>query len=232
MNIINELDDIENLKIDFSIQKRLKIKNFLNETFVESLFKFIFLEKNWTLATGIDKNKYEKTVIPQNEKANSLQIKNVNNSFGKDNFTYIFYRSMNGDINNKKMSYFEFTLRQILSSNIFINKLNYITGLELTKLTTLFLSKYKPGSFLSPHSDKGNGKLAFVINLSKFWKPQYGGVLHFLNDDRTEIIDSYVPLFNTFIIFEVPLEKGIPHFVSHVNPNIKHNRYAITGWFD
>ena len=28
---------------------------------------------------------------------------------------------------------------------------------------------------------------------------------------------------------EVP-EKGIPHFVSHVVPDTKNTRYAITGW--
>lgn len=226
--IVNEFENINLLKNNFSINKRLKIHNFLDNTFVENLYKYIYTEKNWMLATGIDKNKYEKSSITQNEKINTLQIKNVNNAFGNDQFTYIFYRSMNAS----KMSFFEYSLRRILNSDIFIQKLNEITGLELKRLTTLFLSKYKPGNFLSPHSDKGNGKLAFVINLSKNWKPQYGGVLHFMNDNRTEIIDSFVPSFNTFVIFEVPTNKGIPHFVSHVSPNIKYSRYAISGWFD
>jgi Rps23 Pro-64 3,4-dihydroxylase Tpa1-like proline 4-hydroxylase len=53
-----------------------------------------------------------------------------------------------------------------------------------------------------------------------------------MNDNRTDIIDSFVPLFNSFIIFKVPTESGIPHFVSHVSPNVKFSRYAITGWFD
>lgn len=228
MSIINEINDIEELKNDYLIKKKLKINNFLNNVFVESLFKYIYLDKNWMLATGIDKNKYEKLSNQQNDKINTLQIKNVNNAFSKDQFTYIFYRTMNG----VKMSPFEFVLRQTLGSKDFIDKLNNITGLGLTKLTTLFLSKYKSGSFLSPHSDKGNGRLAFVINLSKFWKPQYGGVLHFMNEERTEIIESFVPSFNTFFIFEIPSDKGISHFVSHVSPNVKHNRYAVTGWFD
>lgn len=228
MSIINELNNIEDFNKEFLLKKKLKINNFLNNTFAENIFKYAYLDKNWMLATGIDKNKFEKLANLQNDKINTLQIKNVNTAFSNDQFSYIFYRTMNG----AKMSFFEYSLRQTLSSKNFIDKLNQITGLGLTKLTTLFLSKYKAGNFLSPHTDRGNGKLAFVINLSKYWKPQYGGILHFMNEDRTEILESVVPSFNTFFIFEIPVDKGISHFVSHVNPSVKHNRFAITGWFD
>jgi Rps23 Pro-64 3,4-dihydroxylase Tpa1-like proline 4-hydroxylase len=135
-------------------------------------------------------------------------------------------------MNGTNMSFHEFSLRQILSSQNFINQLNEITGLELKKLTTLFASKYKSGNFLSTHSDKGNGRLAFVINLTKYWKPQYGGNLHFMNNDRTEIIDTFVPGFNNLIIFYIPPDIGIPHYVSHVINGVKYNRYAISGWFE
>jgi Rps23 Pro-64 3,4-dihydroxylase Tpa1-like proline 4-hydroxylase len=226
--IINNIENIDILKQHFEINKRVKIFNFFENNGVELLYKNIILENNWILATGINKNKYEKSAISQFNKINSLQIKNVNNAFGNDQFSYNFYRSMNG----VKMSYIEFNIRQILNSKEFIDILNNITGLGLTKLTTLFLSKYKSGSFLSPHSDKGNGRLAYVINLTKNWKPQYGGILHFMNENRTEIIDSYVPIFNSLYIFYVPEDKGIPHYVSHVCPNVKYNRYSITGWFD
>jgi Rps23 Pro-64 3,4-dihydroxylase Tpa1-like proline 4-hydroxylase len=227
INIKNE--DIESFKDKYiNNSKKLKIPNFLESHFAEELFKHAFLEKNWNMASGIDKNKYEKQNIPQFDKINNLQIKNVSAAFGKDQFSYIFYRSMN---NSKNMSYFEFTLRKTLNSPEFINTLNEITGLELTQLTTLFMSKYKTGNFLSPHSDRGNGRLAFVINLTKFWKPQYGGNLHFMNDDRTEILDTFVPEFNNLVIFYVPEGDGVPHFVSHIAPNVKHNRFAITGWF-
>lgn len=227
-NVINKIENMEELKEIFKQKERLRISNFLKMQFAEFAFKQAFSEKNWILATGIDKVKYEKPDNIQNQKINALQIKNVNNAFVKDQFSYIFHRAMN----SKNMSYLEFTLRKYLNSEIFINKLNEITGLGLSQLTTLFMSKYSSGNFLSPHSDKGNGRLAFVINLTKYWRPQYGGNLHFLNDDRTEIIDTYVPQFNTFVIFHVPEEKGIPHYVSHVTPNLKLSRFAVTGWFN
>ena len=228
MEIINIKEDIDSLRERYKVSERLKIDNFLDEQFAESLYKYVYLEKSWTLATGLNKNKYEKKNVPMFDKINQLQIKNVSDGFGKDEFSYIFYRAMN----NQNISYFEFILRKTLNSHAFIDILNNITGLNLTQLTTLFLSKYKSGNFLSPHSDQGNGRLAFVINLSKFWKPQYGGNLHFLNDDRTEIIETFVPGFNNMLIFYVPEENGIPHYVSHIAPNVKFSRYAITGWFN
>ena len=221
MNNIHN-DNIQNLKDIYAKTSKIKISNFLNEYFAEELFKYAVLEKNWNLATGIDNQKYEKQDNIQNDKINNLQIKNVNAAFGKDHFTYIFYRTMN---NGKNMSYFEFTLRKILNSSEFLTMLNEITDLGLTKLTTMFMSKYKAGNFLSPHTDKGNGRMAFVINLTKFWKPQYGGNLHFMNDERTEIIDTFVPEFNNLILFYVPEENGISHYVSHVEQSVK--KYAL-----
>jgi len=212
----------------FLEKSRLKISSFLTPEFLQTLSKQIITEKIWKLASGIDVNKYEKDVTPQNEKANAMQIKNVANAFGEGRFSYIFYRGFPG----KNMSICEFTIRKVLGSPEFIEFLNCITGLGLTQLTTLFLSKYKSGNFLSPHSDKGNGKLAFVLNLTMGWKPQYGGNLHFMNDERTEIIETVCPEYNSFYIFHVPSEKGIPHFVGHVSPGIKIVRYAITGWFN
>lgn len=226
---INE-DDIPKLKNTYvSNGNKLKISNFLKNDFAELVYKYALLEKNWNLASGISNNKYEKQNNAQFDKINNLQIKNVNTAFGNDHFTYIFYRAMN---NSKNISFCEFNLRKILNSKEFIDMLNKITDLHLTGLTTLFLSKYKAGNFLAPHSDAGNGKLAFVINLTKYWKPQYGGNLHFMNENRTEIIDTFVPEFNNMVIFNVPEGGGIPHFVSHIVPSVKYFRFAVTGWFN
>jgi Rps23 Pro-64 3,4-dihydroxylase Tpa1-like proline 4-hydroxylase len=215
-------------QLSFYEYKKVKIDSFLDLTFAENIYKYIFVHKQWNLSSGIDNIKYEKKDSPENNKINQQQIKQVNVSFSKDQFSYLFYRSMN----HINMSYFEFTLRKTLQSPSFIHLLREITQLELSKLTTLFLSKYKSGNYLAPHSDKGNGRLAFVIYLTKFWKPQYGGNLHFMNRERTEIIETYVPTFNQLILFEVPENIGIPHFVSHVAPNVPYVRYTITGWFD
>tara|TARA_B110000483_G_scaffold234850_1_gene305520 strand:+ start:3956 stop:4651 length:696 start_codon:yes stop_codon:yes gene_type:complete len=221
------LEDFEKYKNIFEKNKKVKIENLLITKVAEILFKHALTEKNWILSTGHDATKYEKRINKQFEKANAIQIKKIQDKFKNDHFSYIFLRSMN----NIKPSFLEYTLRKNMGSEEFIHYLNKITNLNLTKLNTLFLSKYKGGNFLSPHSDNGNGKLAFVLNLTKNWKPQYGGILHFMNDTKTEIVESFTPLFNNLMLFEVP-EGGIPHFVSHVVPYVKQERYSITGWYE
>jgi len=230
--VINFNHNIESLKEIYRTQAKIKINSIFEIPFAESLYSYAVNEKNWVLSTGINKNKFEKMDSPQFSKMNELQIKNVAKSFSENQFSYIFYRAMNNKLINVKDGFLEFLVRKYLSSPKFISLLNDITGLGITGLKTLFMSKYKPGNFLSPHSDKGNGRLAFVINLTKNWKPQYGGNLNFLNDDRTEIIETFVPDFNNIVLFTVEDNKETPHFVSHIAPGVKYNRYAITGWFD
>lgn len=229
-NQINKIFNLENTKEYqdiFLTKKKINIPNILNEHVAQQFFKYIILEKNWNLSTGIDGTKYQKKVGKPFEKANGQQIKKINDKFKDDHFTYIFHRTLN----NQKPSYIEFSIRKMMGSQEFIDYLNQITHLNLTQLNTIFISKYKSGHFLSPHSDKGNGKLAFVLNLTQGWKPQYGGILHFLNTDKSEIVDTICPQFNQLTLFEVP-EEGIPHFVSHVAPGIKKERFAITGWYN
>jgi Rps23 Pro-64 3,4-dihydroxylase Tpa1-like proline 4-hydroxylase len=228
MNLNISLDnDIEKLKEEFNNKKKVIIKKILLPEFAEILLKYSLLDKNWVLASGIDKIRYENRIDFANQKKNDMIGLEVNKAYSQNRFSYIFHRTMN----NKNPSLIEQNLRHLLESKDFINFLNSVTNMNLTKLTTMFMSKYRSGHFLSPHSDKGNGRLAFVISLSKDWKPQYGGLLHFLSQDRETIIDTYCPIFNNMIIFGVD-ELDQPHFVSHVSPHVLFNRISIGGWYE
>jgi Rps23 Pro-64 3,4-dihydroxylase Tpa1-like proline 4-hydroxylase len=228
MNLNLVLDnDIEHLKEEFNNKKKIIIKKILVPEFAEILLKYSLLDKNWVLAAGIDKVRYENKIDFANQKKNDMIGLEVNKAYSQNRFSYIFHRTMN----NKNPSLIEQNLRHLLESKDFINFLNSVTNMNLTKLTTMFMSRYRSGHFLSPHSDKGNGRLAFVISLSKDWKPQYGGLLHFLSKDRETIIDTYCSIFNNMIIFGVD-ELDQPHFVSHVSLNVLFNRISIGGWYE
>ena len=221
-------DKIDELKEKFDNNNNIVlIPNIFANEFAELVFKYSLTEKNWVLACGIDKVRYENKIIPMNQQKNDLLGIEVNKAFSQNRFSYIFHRTMN----NKTPSLIEQNIRSALESPNFLALLNNITGMNLTKLSTLFMSKYRSGHFLSPHSDKGNGRLAFVISLSKDWMPQYGGLLHFLSQDRTQIVDTVCPIFNNMLIFKVDdVEK--PHYVGHIAPNVVFNRISISGWFE
>jgi Rps23 Pro-64 3,4-dihydroxylase Tpa1-like proline 4-hydroxylase len=65
-----------------------------------------------------------------------------------------------------------------------------------------------------------------VINLSRNWQADWGGLLQFLDSDG-EVVRTLMPRFNTISLFRVPAD----HLVSPVAPFATGARYAITGWF-
>ena len=228
MNILSYDYDINNLRINYKLNKKIIINNFLSNKFADFLYKQInqLPQQSWFNCVGFGNVKVEKRWKPQNKKKHLMANELAKKSFCSNNFSYNFKRNMG--MRPKEISKSENILRNLFSSEELYSIIEQITGDRPMKYSQLFLSQYRKGCFLAPHSDINRGKWAFVLNMTKDWKPQYGGVLHFLDDNRENIIDSYVPKFNSLVIFEVPKE-GIPHFVSHVVHENK-KRFAITGW--
>ena len=228
-SLINKNLDTDTIRNDFANKRKVAINDIFDGNFALLFYKTIrkIPLTSWNIVCGVNNTKYENKITGENKKSNIDNAAKARQTFGEDKFAYVFYRTMC----DKKVHFLpEKTMRDLLMSPYFINLIYKMTGIQVTHLNQMFLSRYKSGHFLAPHSDINNGKIAFVINFSANWKPQYGGVLHFLSEDRRDIIDSYVPKFNSMMIFEVP-EKGIPHFVSHIAPNVRHTRYALTGWY-
>ncbi len=87
---------------------------------------------------------------------------------------------------------------------------------------------YSRGNFLTTHDDhvdREDRRIAYVINLTRRWRPDWGGMLHFTGDDGS-VLDTYFPHFNSLSLFTVPQR----HFVSYVPPFAMGERTAITGW--
>lgn len=90
-------------------------------------------------------------------------------------------------------------------------------------------TRYRPGQFLTRHQDREDSEnrvCAFVINLSKQWDSDWGGLLQF-HDDNDRLVDTFVPYWNHLSLFRVPQS----HTVSLVAPWAGADRLAITGWF-
>lgn len=89
---------------------------------------------------------------------------------------------------------------------------------------------YAPGHFLTRHGD-GNGpgedrRVAYVLNLSRDWRADWGGQLQFLSE-AGEVTGAWVPGFNLLGLFRVPT----PHLVTQVSAFAGGPRLSLTGWF-
>ena len=103
-----------------------------------------------------------------------------------------------------------------------------ITGEPAVRVVNGQATRYLPGHFLTSHDDDIDGEervAAYVINLTRGWRPDWGGMLQFHNAGG-DIPLALKPGFNTIHLFRVPQT----HSVSYVAPFASVPRYAITGW--
>lgn len=118
----------------------------------------------------------------------------------------------------------------LILSNPMSDVVQRLTGLGSSPhKTEAFASRFRSGDFLSKHSDSASGTnrlCAFVLNLTKQWRPHWGGHLLML-DEQASTAEILLPTFNQLVVFRVPK----PHLVSAVMSPCPGVRYACTGWF-
>ena len=82
---------------------------------------------------------------------------------------------------------------------------------------------------LRRHHDRAEGskrQAAYVFNLTETWRPEWGGLLMF-HDDNRDVTRALVPRWNALNLFRVPQD----HSVSLVAPFAPVSRLSVTGWF-
>jgi len=118
-------------------------------------------------------------------------------------------------------------IEQINSAG-WLNAMRTITGFHALRRSDAQATRYVAGHFLRKHNDfsEDEGRLcAYVINLTRDWQADWGGLLQIL-DGEGEVTRTLMPRFNTISLFRVPTY----HCVSPVAPFATGARYAITGW--
>lgn len=115
-----------------------------------------------------------------------------------------------------------------LNSEDFLGFMRRVSGLEDLVYVDAQATRYLPGHYLNQHDDARDGagrRLAYVLNLTPHWRPDWGGLLGFIDEDG-HIAEAYCPTFNALNLFRVPQ----PHMVTSVAPFAGGPRFSITGW--
>ncbi len=121
------------------------------------------------------------------------------------------------------------TLFTGLNSAEFRTVIESITNVMPIEQASGQFTKFEPGHYLTRHSDKialENRKIAYVVNLSPNWHPDWGGLLQFYEDNGASR-DAWSPNFNSLSLFDV---RHI-HAVTYITPYAAAPRYALSGWF-
>lgn len=119
--------------------------------------------------------------------------------------------------------------KEFLNSAPFLKFAREVTGANDIHEADAQATLYRTGHFLNEHDDSNvpgeQRRVAYVLNLTPIWRPDWGGSLQFVADDG-HIVEAYTPVFNAINMFRVPQR----HFVSAVAPHAGAGRYSITGW--
>lgn len=110
-----------------------------------------------------------------------------------------------------------------------IDAIKKISGFDDIKAASAQVTRYLPNNFLTRHNDinpNEKRRVAYVLNLSPQWHPDWGGLLQFYQKDGVPR-DAWAPVFNSLSLFDAEHV----HAVTSVAPFAVNPRLAITGWF-
>ena len=115
-----------------------------------------------------------------------------------------------------------------LNGAAFLAFVRTVTGDDRVDFADAQATRYRPGHVLTGHDDAAEGKdrlYAYVLNLTRGWRADWGGVLAFEGADG-HIEEGFAPAFNALNIFAVPMR----HAVTQVASFAPRDRLSITGW--
>jgi len=231
--VINPDLDFDHWRHVFGRHGRAQISPILDELSAKRLHDCLCHEVPWTLAYReegksqvLDFQPYRR--LSKEEKAQRLQQLQLE-ARGQYGFAYDSYMMVDAYKEQRDPELLLNTVLEFLNSPDFLAFARVLTQIPQIRRVTAQATRYLPGHFLKQHNDLDedhNRLVAYVFNLTHDWKADWGGLLHFL-DDRDNIIDTFIPHYNSLSLLRVPQT----HLVSLVTPWAEAQRLSITGWF-
>jgi len=204
---------------------RTQIPGFLQAAAAEQLHACLRDEVPWEIN---ERNRPPVPLSGQPDEA-SLMAEAYRTAGKGFHFVYDRYHMMEALRDHRDAHLLLHPVLRFLNSVEFIEFAKFLSGDRQIRKVSAQATRYRPGQFLMTHDDKIDSedrRYAYVINLTRRWHADWGGLLHF-TDHKGAIVDSLMPAWNTLNVFRVPFQ----HYVGLVSPWAHEPRLSITGWF-
>lgn len=230
--MLNPALDATQFAAAFARDRRLQVRDFLQPEVAETLHLCLHTDVPWGLVyrdagASVIKSASELARL-DNAGWGELTKKIYACAADEFQFAYNSYMMITAYKERRDPHLVLHQMVEFLNSPLFLDFLKRVTGITDIVKADAQATRYISGHFLRRHNDSQGGKyrrIAYVINLSKGWRSDWGGLLEF-TDDEGSVTSAYLPLFNSISLFSVPTW----HQVSYVTPFAQGARYAITGW--
>lgn len=229
---LNPALDVDRLAHRFKDTQRLQIEDFLTQAAADALHAHLRTDTRWRHIINGKDQVFETPAdifdaMPAQQKA-ALDRAMFATAIEGFQFQYDTIRVDDAPEARRKSSSLLDDFARFMSSEQTLNLLRRVSGKPNIRFADAQATRYRAGDFLTRHDDAIAGKdrvLAYVMNISRDWRAEWGGLLLF-NDDRGGLVDAMTPRFNTLSLFAVPQ----PHSVSYVAPYAAGLRLSVTGW--
>lgn len=232
--MINPALDIAGVRARLQRDGRVQVGDYLQADAAERLHACLAREVPWTLAIR-DENGAR--AVPADEyrqfgdDALSALLRRTAESArgGGYRFAYDSYMMVSAYKEGRDPGLLLHRLLEFFNSPDHLGFVRTLTGDAGIRRVDAQATRYRPGHFLRYHTDIDSGagrRYAYVLNLSRAWKADWGGLLQFVGDDG-RVQDTFLPRWNSLSLFKVPAG----HMVSMVAPWADEERLAVTGWF-
>jgi SM-20-related protein len=223
---INPALDAKRFVTAFAERGRVHIPNVLSEGCARRLHSALASEISWRLFVndGSEVSEFE-SVSAEDYRAMTVAAWARANS--KFQYFYNGHRLYENDKLYVDAGHYLARFVELWTAPAIFSFIRAVTGLEKLSSVSATATLYRPLDFLTIHDDgRDDGKsIAYVLNLTPKWRPDWGGALQFFDrDDHIE--EAYLPTFNALNLFRVPAL----HSVAQVSA-FGGMRYAISGWF-
>lgn len=228
--ISNEID-IEHWRHALAQRSRIQIPGFLQPAAADALARELAEAVPWQMA---ERSEGESRTTPRGaypddaEFARLLQ-RGYARAADSYQFAYDSYMLVKAAMEGWDPDLLVHGVLRFFNTPQFIEFARHLTDDPGITHATAQCTRYRPGHYLLPHEDldvSEGRRYAFVVNLGRDWRPDWGGQLQFL-DAGDAVVDTFLPRWNSLSLFRVPQR----HQVTLVAPWAARPRHAITGWW-
>ncbi|MEI7186055.1 2OG-Fe(II) oxygenase family protein [Dickeya dianthicola] len=145
--------------------------------------------------------------------------------FCENKFSFFFRRLSNEVKDNVSPSEASTIAYNFCNSEEFKDLIAALTGRKIGNIDVFYINRFDKGHFLNTHTDAGNN-IGIALNITENWDPNFGGLTHILDKEKTKIVETLTPGFAELFLFDTS-GKQVPHFVSTVTANQKNRRMSV-----
>lgn len=225
--------NLQDLHNSYEQSGRIQIKDAFDTIAVKHLAKNVNEGIPWTLHFNSESGVYDLGIaeFASLEAVKLHALLKAIHSNAVQNFQFLFENFSVSDSYQAKrnLSHYVMHVFEYLNSDAFLNFARTLTGVPEIANVNAQLTNYRPGHFLTCHDDEVEGSnrvAAYVIGLTDNWRADWGGLLHFI-DDESNVTGGFTPRIGALNIFKVPQK----HSVSCVSPFAPIGRLSLSGWF-